>query len=259
MDPPQRKIVGRGSQIHPANRYERVRLAMTVLPDAAEADAPGVARPSHLLWAIGLGALAIVVALIGGFAVERYPFAFDRAILLWFRDPGDLARAAGPAWLPGAMVDLTALGGATVLTCITVACIGLLLVRRLWLTAALIAAATITGSTLAAQAKLLFGRARPDLVEHLVPVGGLSFPSGHATNSAVIYLTLALLISQVAHGRATRRYIVGTAVLLVGVIGISRVYLGVHWPSDVLAGWSIGTLWALAWWFAGAKLRSTLR
>lgn len=228
------------------------------LPDV-EAAAPGVARPSHLLWAIGFGALAIILALALGFAVDHWPFAFDRAIILGLRTPGDLAQPIGPDWLRYAMIDLTALGGGTVLTCAVIATTGLLLVRRLWLTAALVLAATISGSVMSGQAKHLFNRPRPELVDHLVQVTGLSFPSGHATNSAIIYLTLALLLSQVTRGRATRRYILSVAVLLVGAIGCSRVYLGVHWPSDVLAGWSIGTCWALAWWFVGAKARQQLR
>ena len=178
-------------------------LHRPTLPEI-ETVAPGVARPPRLLWAIGCLAVAVAICLIGGFLVDHYPFGFDRAILLWFRDPADLARAAGPDWVRRAMVDFTALGGGTVLTTWVVLTLGLLAVRRLWLTAGLVLAATLLGSILSGQAKLLFARPRPDLVEHLVEARGLSFPSGHATNSAIIYLTLALLISQVVPGRATR-------------------------------------------------------
>lgn len=229
-------------------------LTAATLPDI-ETHAPGVARPSHLLWALGFAALAVGITLIVGFAIARYPFGFDRSILLSFRDAGDLSRPIGPDGLRLAMIDFTALGGRTVLTTIVAIAIGLLVIRRLWLTAGLVLAATLIGSILSAQAKLLFNRPRPELVDHLVDVRGLSFPSGHATNSAIIYLTLALLITQVVPGRSTRRYIIAVAVFLTGIVGISRVYLGVHWPSDVLAGWSIGTCWALAWWFLGAWLR----
>lgn len=224
------------------------------LPDV-ETHTPGVDRPSHLLWAIGFGALAVAVALVLGFTVARYPFGFDRAILLALRTAGDLGQPIGPDGLRLAMIDFTALGGRTVLTTVVVLALGLLAIRQLWLTAGLVLAATLIGSILSGSAKLLFGRPRPELVDHLVEVRGLSFPSGHATNSAIIYLTLALLITQVVPGRSTRAYIIGGAVLLTGIIGVSRVYLGVHWPSDVLAGWSIGTCWALAWWFFGAWLR----
>lgn len=227
------------------------------LPDI-ETHPPGVARPSHLLYALGFLSLAVAVALLIGFTVARYPFGFDRQILLAFRIPGDLGHPIGPEWLREAMIDFTALGGGPVLTSVVVIALGLLAVRRLWLTAGLVLAATLLGSILSAQAKLLFARPRPDLVDHLVEVRGLSFPSGHATNSAIIYLTLALIISQVVPGRRTRAYIIGVAVLLAGIIGISRVYLGVHWPSDVLAGWTIGSCWALAWWSLGAWLRGRI-
>lgn len=220
-----------------------------------ETHPPGVARPSPLLWAIGFGAAAIAIALVLGFTIARYPFGFDKHILLALRDPANLSHPVGPNWLRQLMIDFTALGGGPVLHLVVIVALGLLAIRRLWLTAGLVLAATLIGSILSGWAKLLFGRPRPALVDHLVDVRGLSFPSGHATNSAIIYLTLALLISQVVPGRATRAYILSVAVLLVGIIGISRVYLGVHWPSDVLAGWSIGTCWALGWWFFGAWIR----
>ena len=87
---------------------------------------------------------------------------------------------------------------------------------------------------------------------HLVEAAGRSFPSGHSTDSAVVYLTMAALATRLVATRAARGYLVGLAVLLVGAIGISRIYLGVHWPSDVATGWSVGTLWALGWWRLGA-------
>ncbi|MGJ3628408.1 phosphatase PAP2 family protein [Sphingomonas sp. MMS24-JH45] len=151
------------------------------------------------------------------------------------------------------MVAITALGDGTILTSVVVAVAGLLLVKRLRLTAGLLVAATVTGSILAAQAESRFARPRPGFVPHLVDVGGLSFPSGHATNSAIVYLTLAGLLTQVEHGRGVRRYTLAAAILLVGAIGTSRVFLGVHYPSDALAGWCLGTLWALGWWWIAAR------
>lgn len=200
----------------------------------------------------GLGAAAIVVVLIAGLAVDRWPFGFDRAILTGLRAWG------GPHWLAGAAVNMTALGSGTVLTIVVLGVAGLLLIQRLPLTAAAVMAACWSGGRVVDFAKDYFARARPDLVAHLVPVTNASFPSGHAASSAVCYLTLAALASQVTPDRAIRRYLAAVAILLVGAIGASRVYLGVHWPSDVLAGWSFGTLWALAWWFATAKARTSL-
>lgn len=191
-----------------------------------------------------------------GLLVGRWTFAFDRWLLLSLRVPGDLGTPVGPAWLRKLMIDVTALGGGAVLTLVVLAVVGLLLVRRLWLSALLTAAAAWSGGFAVSMLKEHVSRARPRIVPHLVEVRELSFPSGHAASSAVVYLTLAGLATQVVRERAARTYLVTVAVLLVGLIGFSRVYLGVHFPSDVLAGWSFGTLWALAWWRLGAGLRA---
>ncbi|MFS0772306.1 phosphatase PAP2 family protein [Sphingomonas sp. 1P08PE] len=202
----------------------------------------------------GLATLAVaaLVVLLLGIVVARMPFAADRAIIQALRAWG------GPRWLAPAAVDVTALGGGTVLTLVVSLVAGFLLVQRLWLTALMLVLAAFTGGRAVALVKHLFDRARPDLVDHLVPVSSASFPSGHAASSAIVYLTLAALASQVVRERAARRFLFGAAVLLVGAIGCSRVYLGVHWPSDVLAGWSFGTLWALGWWWATAFTRAAI-
>lgn len=222
-----------------------------LLPDHEEAHPPGVHRRSPLIGALAVAAAAVALLLLAGVTITRHPFAFDRAIIV-------AVHGAGPVWLRQAMIDMTALGSTTVLTVAVAASAGLLLVRGLWLTALLTVAATTTGALTVQLLKSLFARTRPDVVDHLVTVGGASFPSGHSANSAIVYLTLAGLLTQIARGSATRRYLLVAAVLLVAWIGASRVYLGVHWPSDVLAGWSFGTLWALGWWLAGARARVAL-
>ena len=222
-----------------------------MLADREEAAPAGVRDPSRLLWAAGVAAAAVALLLLLGAVIAERPFAFDRAIIV-------AVHGAGPAWLRQAMIDVTALGGGTVLTLAVAVTAGLLLVRRLWLTAAIIVVATLTGSWAVQLVKLRFGRARPDIVDHIVQASGNSFPSGHSANSAIVYLTLAGLATQVVRGHATRRYILAAAIVLVALIGVSRVYLGVHWPSDVLAGWSFGMLWALGWWFAGARARAAM-
>lgn len=171
------------------------------------------------------------------------------------RDSTDPLVPAGPGWLKQFMLDMTALGGGTVLTLVVIVTAGFLLLKRLWLTAGLVVAATLTGSWAVSIAKTLVARPRPALIDHLVQVSSASFPSGHSANSAIVYLTLATLLTQIVEGRALRRYMIAVAVLLVAAIGCSRVYLGVHWPSDVLAGWSFGILWAIAWWAIGAWIR----
>jgi len=218
---------------------------------------PGVATPGEahrrrlpvVLAGASVGAVAIALVLLIGLAVGHWPFDFDRAIILNLRAWG------GPSWLPKVAADVTALGGGVVLTIIVVLAAGLLAVQRLWLSAAATLAASISGGMVVALVKTEVARPRPDIVDHLVQVSNMSFPSGHSANSAIVYLTLAGLASQVTVSNAARRYILVMAILMVGAIGCSRVYLGVHWPSDVIAGWSFGTLWALGWWTATARAR----
>nr|WP_299907889.1 phosphatase PAP2 family protein [Sphingomonas bacterium] len=207
---------------------------------------------------IGAGAVAAAVLLLGliGTLIDRgLQFGFDRAILLAMRHGTMHGAAIGPVWLRQAMVDVTALGGETVLVILVTVIAGFLAVQRHWLTMGLVLGGTITGSIAVGIAKALIGRARPELTDHLVQVTSASFPSGHAANSAIIYLTIASLVVQIVEERRARLFILAVAVLLVTAIGFSRIYLGVHWPSDVLAGWSFGTLWALAWWALGAWAR----
>ena len=156
------------------------------------------------------------------------------------------------------MIDVTALGGGTVLAIVTIGAVAVLIAQRLALTAGMVAAAVITGTASSNLLKLIFARPRPPVADRLIQVSGDSFPSGHAANSALVYLTLAALVTQVTPGRATRNTVLGIAILLVGAIGTSRVYLGVHWPSDVLAGWSYGTLWAIGWWQIAQRTRPLL-
>ncbi|GAA0676585.1 undecaprenyl-diphosphatase [Sphingomonas insulae] len=212
----------------------------------------GARRLPPLLAGLAFIALGLAIVLVGAFATAHYPFDFDRSLIVGLR------QWHGPAWLPKVATDVTALGGGVVLTLVVVIVAGLLLIQRLWLTALAIALASLTGGWAIDLIKGQVLRARPDLVPHLVEAGGYSFPSGHATSSAVVYLTLAALAGQVTPDRAARRYLLVVAVLLSGAIGCSRVYLGVHWPSDVLAGWSFGTLWAIGWWTATAQARAAI-
>jgi undecaprenyl-diphosphatase len=201
-------------------------------------------------------AAAVLIVVILGWTIDRgHRFLFDRALLLALRRAGDLATPVGPHWLEGAMIDVTALGGGTVLTIVVVLTLGALAAARLWVTAGLVLAATVSGSLAVDLAKQLVARAPPEVVPHLDEVSSLSFPSGDSANTAIVYLTLATLLTQAIRGPALRRYVVGAAIVLVFAIGVSRVYLGVHWPSDVLAGWSFGALWALGWWAIGARIR----
>ena len=174
--------------------------------------------------------------------------AFDTAILLAFRNPADLADPIGPWWLEQTMKDITSLGSSAVLTIITLAALGYLLIERKYHAAAFLLVAMIGGTALSTLIKLGFDRPRPDLIAHGVQVYSASFPSGHALMSAVAYLTLGALLGRVQKGRRAKLYFLGVAVVLTLLVGISRLYLGVHWPTDVLAGWCIGAAWALSCW-----------
>jgi membrane-associated phospholipid phosphatase len=214
-----------------------------------------IRRPPPLLTGIAIAAAAVLLVLLAGVLVARWPFAFDQALIAALRSPTDPNVPVGGPRLLAFMRDVTTLGDGNVLTLVVVLVVGLLLVQRKWTSAALVAAATLSGSTAVSIAKQYVGRARPDIVPHLVDVRSLSFPSGHAANSAIIYLTLAALASQMVRQRRVRTYVLMCALLLVGLIGFSRVYLGVHWPSDVLAGWCFGALWSWSLWWAGAETR----
>lgn len=215
--------------------------------------------PARAPWlVIGLATLALailVLAIVGRSLAGGTQFSFDKAVLLMMREPGSLAVPAGPAFLGQAMLDITALGGGTVLTIVLGSSAGYLLLRRHMLTATLVLAGGVTGPATVSVAKRIFGRERPAVVDHLVEVGSASFPSGHSANSAAVYLTLALVLAQIVRRRRERAYLLAAAAVLVLLVGLSRVYLGVHWPSDVLSGWAFGSLWAIGWWAIGHWLR----
>lgn len=200
------------------------------------------------------GLLAVLATIAGGLwafieladeVLEGETHAVDTAILVALRTPGDLSDPIGPGWLEEMLRDFTALGGTGVLTLLTLAVIGFLLVARAPRVALAVALAVGGGILLSMLLKSGFDRPRPDLVPHGGLVYTASFPSGHSMMAATVYLTLAALVSRVVRRRRLRAYLVATAVLLTLVVGFSRVYLGVHWPTDVLAGWTVGAIWAL--------------
>jgi len=225
-------------------------------PESPEPSIEAIRHPPWLLGAAGAVALAVLFVTILGDAIEDgAQFSFDRAILLWARGGSAHGAPIGPAWFRAAMIDITAIGGVTVLVLMVALVAGFLALRRHWLTLALVLGGTISGSLAVTLVKNLVARPRPTITDHLVSVSTLSFPSGHAANSAIVYLTMATLLGQLVEGRAARTYLFAGTALIVTLIGASRVYLGVHWPSDVLAGWAFGTLWAVAWWAIGAWAR----
>jgi undecaprenyl-diphosphatase len=195
------------------------------------------------------GAWAFV--LIAGAVSEGSTQKLDERIMRGLRDAADISVPRGPAWLPEAMRDVTALGSSAVLVIFTLTVACALVVRRQLHALLLLLASTVGGVVLIVDLKAFFSRPRPDLALRLTEVGSTSFPSGHATESAVIYLTLAVLLSRMVAARALKLYFVAVALAFSFLVGLSRVYLGVHYPSDVLAGWTVGLAWAvLCWWVA---------
>lgn len=180
--------------------------------------------------------------------------AFDTEILLFFREAGRPNDPIGPLWMEEAVRDVTALGSMIVLVMVTAVTIFYLLLVRRWRSALLVLVTVGGGQILSSVLKLGIDRPRPDLVSHLAQVQTLSFPSGHAMMAAVTYLTLGTMLAGIVPGRATKIYVLGVAVLVTLMVGVSRLYLGVHWPSDVLAGWCAGFAWAMLCWLVARRL-----
>lgn len=187
--------------------------------------------------------------------VEGESHATDTRVLLALRNVNDLSDPIGPAWVEEMGRDFTALGGVGVLTLITISVAGYLWlvgkVRAMVLVLGAIGSGLLASSVL----KEAFDRTRPDLVPHDSLVYTASFPSGHSMMAAVTYLTLAALLARFQRGRAAKVYFLVLAVIVTMGVGISRVYLGVHWPSDVLAGWAVGASWALLFWLLARWLQ----
>lgn len=180
--------------------------------------------------------------------------AFDRQILLALRNPANPSDPIGSRSFEEAMRDVTGLGGFTVVTLVTVVAILAFLMHDRRRHALVLAGTVLLAELSSDVAKTFYNRPRPDLVPHGSYVYSASFPSGHSTMSAATYLTLAVLIASLEPNRATKAMVFMLALILMAAIGFSRVYLGVHWPSDVLAGWSLGAAWALAGWSALRRL-----
>lgn len=204
-------------------------------------------RP-ELLWLSGLLVVSGFVLVFGHLAeqvVEGDTSAFDRHILLFFRDPVDPDRLLGPYWLPEVIRDITSLGSTVILALVTVlAALYLGLVGKRG-TLGFLLGCVVGGQILSTVLKLFFERARPDLIGSAPDVFTASFPSGHAMLSAVTYLTLGALLARFEERRRMQIFWVTVAVFLTVIIGVSRVLLGVHWPTDVMGGWCIGAAWAL--------------
>lgn len=169
---------------------------------------------------------------------------FDQTILMWFRDPANIDQVVGPVWLHEMVRDITSLGSFVLLALAVAGVCIYLVMQKLRSEALLVLFSVLGGTLLSTVLKMTYNRPRPDLV-NMSHQFTASFPSGHAMLSAVTFLTIGVLLSKLAPNRGLRMFSFGAAIFLTLVVGISRIYMGVHFPSDVLAGWCLGAAWAL--------------
>ena len=206
------------------------------------------ANEPELPWLVGLCVAAGLILTFGWLAEEVFEgdtTAFDRHILLLFRRSGDPGQLLGPDWLPEMLRDLTSLGSTVILGLVLVVALGYLAMARKRGALALVLVSVLGGQAIATVLKLVFARPRPDLVPNAPMVFTASFPSGHAMLSAITYLTLGALLARIEKRCTLQHYFMITAIALTILVGVSRVALGVHWPTDVLAGWCVGAAWAI--------------
>jgi undecaprenyl-diphosphatase len=180
---------------------------------------------------------------------------FDKRIMLSMRHPGDLSPLGSSAFQEAAR-DVTALGGVTVLGLVTFTGVVFLILDGKSHMAYFAAASVIGGMILSVLLKDVFDRPRPEIVPHLVYASSSSFPSGHSMMSSVTYLTLAALLARSHERKRIKAFFLLLAGLVIALVGVTRVYLGVHWPTDVLAGWMAGSVWAMLCWLAARWLQS---
>lgn len=238
-------------------RGRRLRQATRIARDIVVTGARWLAQQEAVVLVAVLG---VLLALVGFVRIaeqlgEGELANLDEWLLLRLRAPGHPHIPIGPSWLAEAAQDITALGGRTMLLAVTLFAIGYLALEGKYGAMWLVAVATAGGGLLSTVMKQLFGRDRPDVVPHLVAVASPSFPSGHSMLAAILYLTLGALLARFAARRRTRVYMLTVALFATFVVGSSRVYLGVHYPTDVLAGWCAGLVWALICWLAARYLQ----
>jgi undecaprenyl-diphosphatase len=217
---------------------------------------PTIQRGSVMVLVLTIAGLLFVFGFIAQEVVKGKTLAFDREVMLALRSSADPRVPIGPTWLPEAARDVTSLGSIIVLVIITLAVVGYLFLAGRSAVAWLMLIAVLGGIVLSDLLKLAFGRARPDVVTPLAHVFTTSFPSGHATLSAITYLTIGAILARSQPSSTMSVYFLSLAAFLTALVGVSRIYLGVHYPTDVLAGWCIGVAWAMGCWAIMAYLQS---
>lgn len=196
------------------------------------------------LFVVALGVMTFIE--VADDMTEADGQAFDQAVLMWVQPVAGEPR--GPWWLHEAAADLTSLGGISVLTMFAIVAFAFLLIQRKRLSALLLVVGLAGGVALSEGLKALFERERPPVEYQAVETLNASFPSGHALLSTVFYLTLGVMLTRAFPQRRLKAFVLGAAMLVALLIGLTRIYLGAHWASDVFAGWSVGAAWAMVLW-----------
>jgi undecaprenyl-diphosphatase len=175
--------------------------------------------------------------------------AFDQQVLALLRpyadDPG---RPWGPWWLKEAAADITSLGGISVLGLFALIVIVFLLSQRKWLSSLLLALGLVGGVMLSEGLKAVFERERPPQLMQAVETINASFPSGHALLATVFYLSIAVMLTRAFPRQRFKIFVLGVGILMALLVGLTRIYLGAHWATDVFAGWAVGSAWAMVLW-----------
>ena len=200
----------------------------------------------------GLAVFTALAAQLGTPSVQR----FDETVVRSLRNTEDLAQPIGPAWFKELARDFTALGGYGILSTITLLVTTFLHLERRPARAHFVVVAIVAGYSLSMTLKTLIARPRPDIVPWLSHVHSSSFPSGHSMMSAVVYLSLGLMLSDLTSRRLLKTFVVVAPLTISALVGLSRVYMGVHYPTDVVAGWWLGISWSLACWLAIRRWRA---
>jgi undecaprenyl-diphosphatase len=205
----------------------------------------GLLEAAALISLLIIAGSAWIFAEIADEVLEGESQSFDEMVLQSMRQPGHPDLPLGPAWLTSVARDFTALGSTAIITLVCIGTVGYLAFRKKRGALLLVLVSIAGGALISTGLKETFERPRPSVVAHLTEVSSLSFPSGHSMLAAVTYLTLGSLLARTTSDRRLKVYIIGMAVLLTVIIGLTRMYLGVHYPTDVLGGWCAGISWAL--------------
>ncbi len=212
---------------------------------SVEQSRPWLRDPSLLLTAVVTAGLIVLFLALANAVVDEESTRFDRQLLLSLRQEGQPDQPIGPLWLREVARDITALGSWSIVSLVTLFAIGFLFLQHRRRTALLLVVAIGGGWLASSLLKLAFARPRPDVIPHFVETLTHSFPSGHSMLSAVTYLTYGALASQLVSRRIVKLYLVGACITVALLVGLTRVYLGVHYPTDVLAGWALGFAWGM--------------